>query len=169
MAHLQILFPDGSTQTYEIKDEQITVGRTEDNTIKISDESVSSHHAEIIFDGQHYLLRDLGSTNGTFAGESQISEVLLSDGMEIRFGAVAAIFSNVEASPPINFQPLPESSQPITEVAQISARPENFISSSPIPRNFQRKDPMETVSYVISGLGLVACLAGAIFSLTMQL
>lgn len=44
----------------------ITVGRDQTNTIAIPDPDVSRHHAQFTLDGTRVLLRDLGSTNGTF-------------------------------------------------------------------------------------------------------
>jgi len=47
--------------------ERILVGRAPDNTLCLGDGArrVSSHHAEVIQRGDQYVLRDLGSTNGT--------------------------------------------------------------------------------------------------------
>jgi pSer/pThr/pTyr-binding forkhead associated (FHA) protein len=45
------------------------IGRAADNTIVLSDERVSAHHARITFTGGQWLLEDLGSRNGTFVNE----------------------------------------------------------------------------------------------------
>lgn len=46
---------------------RISIGRAPDNALCLGDRArrVSSHHAEVIRRGDQYLLRDLGSTNGT--------------------------------------------------------------------------------------------------------
>ncbi|HZJ17269.1 MAG TPA: FHA domain-containing protein, partial [Chthoniobacteraceae bacterium] len=65
MPKLQISLPDGTQNSFDLIEDTITVGRVEDNMIQIDDASVSSHHAELVRDGDDYLLRDLDSTNGT--------------------------------------------------------------------------------------------------------
>ncbi len=56
---------------------EISVGRSHDNMVRIESESVSSHHALIIIDGNAISIRDLNSTNGTFVDNQkvQFSEV----------------------------------------------------------------------------------------------
>lgn len=43
-----------------------TVGRENDNVFRYSNGYASAHHAKLSFDGQHWSVLDLGSTNGTF-------------------------------------------------------------------------------------------------------
>lgn len=51
------------------------------------DIDASTRHAAIILDGDRYLLRDLGSTNGTYVGGQKVKEdVVLRDGDVIRCG-----------------------------------------------------------------------------------
>ena len=67
----------------------ITVGRDAKNDIVISDPRVSYHHAWIGIIDQKAVLRDLGSTNGTFLNariDSPVSEIVLSPGDTIFFG-----------------------------------------------------------------------------------
>lgn len=67
----------------------LTIGRAPDNQLVISDPQASSHHAQILPDGQGYLLTDIGSTNGTFVNEQRLfphSPRLLVSGDVIRIG-----------------------------------------------------------------------------------
>jgi adenylate cyclase len=65
-----------------------TLGRHPDNTIQILDRIISKEHAQIIrgSDGR-YLLRDLGSLNGTYVGGNRVSEHVLSHGDEMVLGS----------------------------------------------------------------------------------
>lgn len=67
----------------------ITVGRDPKNDVVITDPRVSYQHAWIGIVDRKAVLRDLGSTNGTFlnaAIDSPVSEVVLSPGDTIFFG-----------------------------------------------------------------------------------
>lgn len=53
------------------------IGRAADNTIVLSDERVSAHHARITFTGGQWLLDDVGSRNGTFVNDHPIEGPLI--------------------------------------------------------------------------------------------
>jgi adenylate cyclase len=74
-----------------------TIGRHPDNTIQILDRIISKEHAQILrtTDGK-FLLRDLGSLNGTYVRQERVQERLLLDGDEITLGSTHLVY--VEAS-----------------------------------------------------------------------
>ena len=51
----------------------VTIGRDPDSTIIINHNSISRRHAEIIYRHGDYLIRDLGSKNGTFINEAPLA------------------------------------------------------------------------------------------------
>ena len=65
MPKLQVSLPDGTETTHELGENEISVGRVEDNMLQIEDGSVSSRHAILTLRGDDYVLTDIGSTNGT--------------------------------------------------------------------------------------------------------
>ena len=69
--------------------ERILVGRAPDNTLCLGDGArrVSSHHAEVIQHGDQYVLRDLGSTNGTMINGRRVVVSELAHDDLIEFGA----------------------------------------------------------------------------------
>ena len=84
-----VLLSEGYTgRTYELKAETTTVGRVSDNAFEIPEASVSSHHAELVLRGQDVLVRDLGSTNGSFINGERITEALLKSGQILRLGTI---------------------------------------------------------------------------------
>jgi pSer/pThr/pTyr-binding forkhead associated (FHA) protein len=86
---------------------KVTVGRSPDNTICIGDVSVSSHHAELVREGDagDYLLRDLQSTNGTRVNGQSITEQKLAGGDTVRFGRIDCRY---EGAAQRGSKPLPE-------------------------------------------------------------
>jgi len=50
-----------------------TIGRAPDSTLVIGHNRVSARHAEIRWDGRRWLLRDLGSRNGTWHNDQRIA------------------------------------------------------------------------------------------------
>jgi diguanylate cyclase (GGDEF)-like protein len=62
------------------------IGRSAKNDLFIDQESVSRHHARIVFDGSLYWLQDQNSTNGTFVNDELVQERELRDGDQIRVG-----------------------------------------------------------------------------------
>jgi len=168
MAQLQIILPDATEQTHELAEEKNTVGRVEDNTLCIPFDSVSSHHAEIVFEGGAFHLHDLGSTNGTFVNSEQVADAILNHGDEIRFGAIPAIFLSAAAVSAADAQPLPDTASKGSEAAAASARPANFVSTSPVPRNVQTKDVTGMLALAAGVVALLASAAVAAMALTMS-
>src|SRR5690348_12612801 len=73
----------------------LTIGRALDNRLVVNTPTASSHHAEIRPGGYGYSLTDLGSTNGTFVNEQQLtphSPRLLQGGDRIRIGDMVCLY-----------------------------------------------------------------------------
>jgi pSer/pThr/pTyr-binding forkhead associated (FHA) protein len=84
-----VLLSEGLTgRTYELKNGTTTVGRVSDNAFEIAEASVSSHHAEITLRGNDVVIKDLGSTNGTFINGEKIDEGVLKPGQILRLGMI---------------------------------------------------------------------------------
>lgn len=82
---LIVLVDDEAVKTVPI-DGRVRIGRLADNDLVIPDPGVSRHHAEVVEDGGRYLIRDLGSTNGTLVNGSPVTTHRLQDGDRIAFG-----------------------------------------------------------------------------------
>lgn len=166
MPQIQIFLSEDNRPIQELGEEKLTVGRLADNTLQIEDGSVSSHHAEIVFEGGQHHLHDLGSTNGTFVNGEQVTDVILRHGDEVRFGHVETVFTG-DAEVAIS-QPLPDSQATIAQVASQSTRPATFASSSPIPKNPVVKDPLAGALYGLAALAIISLAAAAYFVSSMQ-
>ena len=67
------------------------IGRGADADIRIDDPGVSRHHCDIVI-GADAVIRDLGSTNGTYVDGVQVAEKVLRDGSVIRVGSTSLTF-----------------------------------------------------------------------------
>jgi hypothetical protein len=61
------------TTAYALANGTARIGRDRDNDIVIAGDHVSRHHAEIVFENERYVLRDLGSKNGTFVNGTRVT------------------------------------------------------------------------------------------------
>jgi diguanylate cyclase (GGDEF)-like protein len=64
----------------------VILGRSSKADVQIDQESVSRNHAKIINTGKSMILRDLGSTNGTYVNDQLIDEYVLRDSDLVKIG-----------------------------------------------------------------------------------
>ncbi len=77
----------------------LTIGRDPANHLAIDDIAVSRRHCMIARDGDRYLIRDLGSHNGTFVNGTAIEERVLDNGDRIAVGGSVFEFSADNSTP----------------------------------------------------------------------
>ncbi len=91
MKDIQLFFIDQSPET-QWNPTKITppgiIGRVNTCHLKIDHESISTQHAQVIQEGNEFILVDLESTNGTRIAGNKISKQKLEDGQEVSFGMV---------------------------------------------------------------------------------
>ncbi len=83
---------------FVIEKERVTVGRSVICDLPLADKAVSGTHFEIVAHEKGVLLRDLESTNGTYAGEIRVREVWLKPGVTIRAGQTQIRFDTAEGN-----------------------------------------------------------------------
>jgi hypothetical protein len=64
----------------------VMVGRASTSDIVLDEEFVSGTHARLVPRGQMYYVEDLGSTNGTYVNERQVTEAPLRPDTRLRIG-----------------------------------------------------------------------------------
>ena len=72
MALRIVLHIGGQSVGLELKDGVYRLGRAKPADVVVADPTVSVNHAELQIKGDEWLVRDLGSTNGTFINDTQI-------------------------------------------------------------------------------------------------
>src|SRR4051794_336303 len=76
-AELVIAEPDRPERVQVLAVKQVRIGTDPSNDVVLEDSHVSRRHCEIRNTEQGYLLRDLGSSNGTRVGAASVKEALL--------------------------------------------------------------------------------------------
>ncbi len=150
-------------QVFELAEAKITVGRTPDNKIHIADNSVSSHHAELVLDGSDYSVRDLDSTNGTRVNGEKITTSALRRGDVILFGNVELLYESETDRIDL---PLPELhiGVPLDESAS-RGRPPHFVSSGPSLRAPKKEKVPWTLLLIIGSVLALGAIGYFVFTL----
>jgi adenylate cyclase len=90
MARLTIISPEGRHEA-DLQAHN-TLGRHPNNTVQVLDRIVSKEHCHVDFVDGRFVLRDLGSLNGTFINGERVSERVLNPGDEITLGSTRILF-----------------------------------------------------------------------------
>ena len=131
---MKIMYLNGALtgQTMELSPAGATIGRESDNTIQLPMGGVSRYHAKIERDAAgNWLIRDLGSTNGTLVDDVPvIGASPLAAGSVISIGDQLLRFLDSGAAPAAN--PVPPAPQPAPSAQPQQPfffRPQNTTSS----------------------------------------
>lgn len=102
-----------------IKRERFCIGRAAGNDCILNDPDVSKFHAEVVWRGERFILRDLKSSNGTFVNDERIVETDLKNDDLVRIGDNQFRFvGRVDSSPSVTI--VPESPIDRTKVLAVS-------------------------------------------------
>ncbi len=71
---------------YSLEGDQVSVGRVPDNDIQLDDFTVSRQHAVFVQQGGAWLVRDLGSLNGTYVNNRRVDESVVEHGDALQIG-----------------------------------------------------------------------------------
>ena len=85
----QVVVTEGPLRgtTLELASSPILLGRAQEATLVLDDDYASGRHARLFPQGSRWFVEDLGSTNGTYLGGSQLTRALpVEPGVPIRIG-----------------------------------------------------------------------------------
>src|SRR4051812_50114324 len=109
-AYLDIKTAAGHRQLV-VGDQPISIGRHSDNKVVISDTLASRFHCIVEKTPEGYLLRDLGSSNGTRVNGRRVRSVLLNPGDVVMIGKTRLILV-LPSTPAGTGAPPPPSGEP---------------------------------------------------------
>ncbi len=99
---LEILDGDRAGEVLALADRAIRIGRKPGNDLVLADEKTSGVHAEVVTEGDRHVLRDLGSTNGTFLDGKRVTEIVLTPGDVVTVGRLRVRFRAEGEAPPVD-------------------------------------------------------------------
>lgn len=109
----------------------LVVGRALNSDIPILDPTISRRHAEIRWDDEGIIVRDLGSSNGTFVNGQKVDRGAVAIGDVLMFGKVSFKLAEHEPTPVESFRAAPGPSEP-TAGATILRQVPVWVGRSPI-------------------------------------
>src|SRR5271157_5321474 len=86
MAKVLLKYKEAVLREIILEKETTTIGRKPENDIVIDNQAVSGHHALLRTDGDHILIEDLNSLNGTYINGHKASKTELFNGDVILIG-----------------------------------------------------------------------------------
>jgi pSer/pThr/pTyr-binding forkhead associated (FHA) protein len=86
-ASFVLIKTDGSQSELALKKARVVIGRGEDCQVRLNSASVSRQHCELQVDDARVVVKDLGSSNGTFVNKRRVAHAELSAGDVVSIGA----------------------------------------------------------------------------------
>ncbi|GFP23841.1 hypothetical protein HKBW3S09_01306 [Candidatus Hakubella thermalkaliphila] len=83
---------------YPLVASEISIGRNTDSDIFLDDITVSRKHAILKKTDRGFLIRDLGSLNGTYVNRERVEEAILKDKDELQIGRYRLIYIHKDES-----------------------------------------------------------------------
>jgi hypothetical protein len=77
---------------FALDSDLVRAGRHPESDIFLDDITVSRRHAEIVREGGRYVVRDVGSLNGTYLNRERVESAPLADGDELQIGTFKLVF-----------------------------------------------------------------------------
>jgi len=108
---------------FELVDAEIHIGRELDNALRLSDPSISRHHAILRQLGDTYELQDLQSSNGVLVNGTRVQSSPLQDGDRLTLGQVQMTFLNPQPTAALGINPLGTVRLSTVDVAKLQATP----------------------------------------------
>lgn len=103
-----IMFKDDERREFPIAEEKTILGRRQDCQLRIPTKDISRQHCVLQMQDKALVVKDLGSSNGTFINGKRIAEAELKAGDRLRVG-------------------------PVTFVVQIDGKPANITAEDAAP------------------------------------
>jgi pSer/pThr/pTyr-binding forkhead associated (FHA) protein len=122
-------------EVYPLDADELTIGRGEDNGIVINIAEISRNHAALSKSEEGYMIKDLGSTNGTFVDKKKIGDkYLLKPGDTIMLGDAVYLKYQADSDPEETLvAPRPDDFKE-EEITAVTPKPEMVPPTPTVPQ-----------------------------------
>jgi pSer/pThr/pTyr-binding forkhead associated (FHA) protein len=86
-----VMFKDGQRREFPLRGTRTVLGRAHDCDLRIPTRDVSRRHCEIEISSAAAIVRDLGSSNGTYVNGRRVAEATLNPGDRLTVGPVVFV------------------------------------------------------------------------------
>jgi len=86
-----VRFKDGERRDFLLPSETTILGRRPDSTLQIPSRDVSRQHCQITIGDDAVVVKDLGSSNGTYVNGKRVAEKKLAPGDRLQVGPVVFV------------------------------------------------------------------------------
>lgn len=133
-----VMFKDGERRDFAMTAPKTVIGRKSDAALRIPTADVSREHCEVELAGNDVILRDLGSSNGTYLNGKRIAEARVMAGDKISIGPVTFIVQ-INGLPPritpfdVRPEPLVTAAKPAPAPTPTASAPKPAAPAPPKP------------------------------------
>jgi len=96
---ISVLFKGKQLKSKTFQGPRVVIGRDPECHLRLENVGVSRHHALIEFAGDEYVLKDLGSSNGTYVDGETITSWVVANGATARITKFDLLFHVIETQP----------------------------------------------------------------------
>ncbi len=152
MFKLVIQDDEGKTTVVPLIRDEITIGRKEGNTIRLTERNVSRRHARILRSDNEVQIEDLGSYNGIRVNNARIAErvsLRISDQVQIGDYKLYLKAEGIEQVDDARTMPIERIDTPPAEMAAVAPPPgtaQASIPTSPMPAQLRPQSPAMAVA-----------------------
>lgn len=86
-----VRFKNGERREFTLDGETTMVGRRPDSTLRVASSDVSRQHCQLVVKDGTVVVKDLGSSNGTFVNGQRVAEKQLAPGDRLTVGPVVFV------------------------------------------------------------------------------
>ena len=161
---LEVVRGENAGETFDVK-ASTSIGRERDNDVILLDLKASRHHAQIYLKDDQWLLEDLGSANGTFLNDTQVTAPrTLRSGDRIAVGETELVFA-IPGQPGPEPVPAAAAEQPQAESASPAPVPAPAPAPAPSAAAAQTPAGQRTpprLAWIAGGFILLICFAAVV-------
>ncbi len=166
MAFLTITSGELEGHKIELDQDEVSIGRSDQNSLSLDDPAISGKHCLVKKDGRKYFIKDLNSTNGTRLNGRNIVESRLKPGDIIMLGAIELTIDGDD----IEIEPEPEpltraNTTPTVIIAPVRGAPRAHTGSAPPSPAFQTKRDNRPVLIGLAIIGFLLVAAAMVWFL----